>query len=286
VELLSILNSVDAIAWVNGRLVEPGAPVLAYDDHGLVGDGVFEAIKVVDRRPFALTRHLQRLAASAAPLDIDVDLDRVRQGIDAVLATDAASASPLWLRVTVTPGAAPMGTAGRGHVATIVAAVAPMAPWGPTADVAILPWARNDHGAIAGLKTISYAENVVGLRHAKARGADEGVFPNTSGRLCEGTGSNVYVAVEGRLVTPPLTSGCLAGVTRALLLEWVPELIEEGDVPIDALASADEACLTSTSRDVHPIGTVDGRPLAAAPGPLTRKVMDVFAERAAADADP
>jgi branched-chain amino acid aminotransferase len=277
---------VDAIAWVNGRLVEPGATALGYDDHALVGDGVFEAIKVVNRRPFALTRHLQRLVASAGPLEIDVDLQRVRQAVDEVLATDAASASPLWLRITVTPGSAPMGTAGRGSASTVVAAVAPMASWGPTANVVILPWARNERGATAGLKTISYAENVIGLRHAKAHRADEGVFANTAGMLCEGTGSNVYVAVEGGLVTPTLSSGCLAGVTRALLLEWVPELIEERDVPIDALASAEEAFLTSTSRDVHPIGSVDGRPLAAAPGPFTRKVMAAFAEGVAAGGDP
>jgi branched-chain amino acid aminotransferase len=276
---------VDAIAWVNGRLVEPGAPVLSYDDHAVVGDGVFEAIKVVDRRPFALARHLDRLVASAEPLEIEVDVERVREAVDAVLATDAASASPLWLRVTVTPGSAPMGTAGRGSVATIVAAIAPMAPWGPTSHVAVLPWVRNDRGATTGLKTISYAENVIGLRHAKARGADEGVFANTVGMLCEGTGSNVFVAVDGRLVTPPLASGCLAGVTRALLLEWVPDLAE-GDIPIDALTTADEAFLTSTSRDVHPIATVDARPLAGAPGPLTSKAMAVFAERARAATDP
>jgi branched-chain amino acid aminotransferase len=277
---------VDAIAWVNGQIVEPGAPILSYDDHAVVGDGVFEAVKVVDRRPFALTRHLDRLVASAEPLEIDVDLDRVREAVDAVLATDAASASPLWLRVTVTPGSAPMGTAGRGSVATIIAAVAPMAPWGPTSKVAVLPWVRNDRGATTGLKTISYAENVIGLRYAKAQGADEGVFANTAGMLCEGTGSNVFVAVGGRLVTPPLASGCLAGVTRALLLEWVPDHVVEDDVRVDALTTADETFLTSTSRDVHPIATVDGRPLARAPGPLTSKVMAVFAERAAADTDP
>jgi branched-chain amino acid aminotransferase len=284
-DVLSILNFVDAIAWVNGELVTPDIGALPYDDHGLVGDGAFEAIKVIGRRPFALARHLRRLVASATPLDIGVDLDRVHEAVAAVLATDAAAASPCWLRVTVTAGSAPMGSGGRGKVPSVVAAVAPMAVWGPAAAVVVLPWTRNERGPTAGLKTISYADNVIGLRYAHAHAADEGIFANTAGLLCEGTGSNVVVGAGGRLLTPTLASGCLAGVTRALLLEWLPDLVEE-DIPIEALRSADEAFLTSTSRDVHPIRTIDGRSLGATPGPLTTEARRVFATRAATHNDP
>ena len=136
---------------------------------------------------------------------------------------------------------------------------------------------------MAGLKTTSYAENVVMLAHAKARGASEALMANTAGRLCEGTGSNVFLGVNGRLVTPPLSSGCLAGITRALVLEWVGA--EEVDLPTSALAEADEVFLTSSTRDVMPVHAVDGRALPS-PGPLTARAAEVFAARAAADTDP
>ena len=273
------------VMWIDGRLVGPHEPVLRADDHALVGDGAFEAIKVIDARPFALTRHLARLAQSLDPLGIELDLDAVHAATAALMATPQARVSPSWLRITVTGGSAPMGTGSVGTRPTVIGAVAPMAPWGPTTDVVVAPWVRNERAASAGLKTISYADNVIAYRYAHRLHADEAVFANTRGELCEGTGTNVAIAYEGRMVTPTLASGCLPGVTRQLLLEWSPEL-EQFDVPIEALESAPEAILTSTSRDVHPIRRVGTTELRDAPGPLTRHLMDVWATNAARDIDP
>ena len=100
-----------------------------------------------------------------------------------------------------------------------------------------MPWPRNERGALAGLKTTSYAENVVALAHAAERGATEAVFANLPGHLCEGTGSNVFYVVDGELRTPTLASGCLAGITRALLLEWYGG--REVDEPVEVLADAE-----------------------------------------------
>jgi branched-chain amino acid aminotransferase len=272
------------VAWVDGRIVA-GEPAIRPDDRGLWGDGVFEALKVIDGVPFALRRHLDRLVASAGPIGLVFDVDAVRAAIDGVLPSAAGLPSPCWLRVTVTAGPARMAAGDRPTAPTIIAAVAPLAPWRPVTDVVVLPWRRNEHGALAGLKTISYLENGVGLRHARDRGAEEGIFANTAGNVCEGTGTNVFVVQEGRLVTPPLSAGCLAGVTRNLLLEWMPEIVE-GDLPIEVLSECEEAFVTSTSRDVHPIAAIEGRSLADAPGPLTQRAMAVFAERAAATPDP
>jgi branched-chain amino acid aminotransferase len=137
---------------------------------------------------------------------------------------------------------------------------------------------------LAGLKTVSYAENVVALRFARQRGAEEAIFGNVAGRLCEGTGTNVYIAVGGRMLTPPLTSGCLAGVTRELLLEL--GVVEEQDLPLAALAEADEAFLTSSTRDVQAIASVDASPLPAAPGPLTKAAADAFRDLQERNVDP
>jgi branched-chain amino acid aminotransferase len=264
--------------WVDGELIEPGRPVLRADDHGVtVGDGVFETMKVVGGRPFALRRHLDRLVASANGLGLTVDLDAVRAGIDAVLAHEPVARARL--RVTVTAGPSPYGSDRGNAAATVIVATAPLTDWPATADVVVVPWTRNERAATAGLKTTSYADNVVALRYAHERGAAEAIFANTRGELCEGTGSNVFVGIGGELVTPPLDSGCLSGITRELVIEWLGDVVER-PLPVDALASADEAFLASTTRDVQPIARVDGRELPAAPGPLTQRVIDAFAAHA------
>jgi branched-chain amino acid aminotransferase len=102
--------------------------------------------------------------------------------------------------------------------------------------------------------------------------------------LCEGTGSNVFVVIGGRLLTPPLTSGCLAGITRALVLQWTDA--EEAELPYSVLEEADEVFLTGTLRDVQAVSRVDLRELPGAPGPVTAKAMEIFAERMAADFEP
>jgi branched-chain amino acid aminotransferase len=157
--------------------------------------------------------------------------------------------------------------------------------WPATTDVLVVPWPRNEHSALAGLKTTSYGENVVALARAAESGAGEAIFGNLAGNLCEGTGSNVFCVVDGRLVTPPLSSGCLAGVTRALLLGAVPDAVE-ADLPLSALASADEAFLTSTTREVQPIRAVNGRTLSAVPGPRTLAAAAAFSALTAANLDP
>lgn len=270
-------------AWVNGVLLaDPEQPVIGISDHGLtVGDGVFEAVKVVDGVPFALRRHLDRLVVSAAGLGLpEPDLDAVRAGIDAVL----ADGLPLGrLRITLTAGPAPLGS-GRGSGApTLMVVAAPMEPAEASTAAAVVPWLRNEHSAIAGLKTTSYAENVVALAWARERGATEAIFANTAGHLCEGTGSNVFYVVDGEVRTPTLRSGCLAGVTRALVLQWCPWIVEV-DEPIGVLGRAEEVFLASTTRDVQPVRTLGDRAFVV-PGEQTRRVARTWAERSPDEKD-
>ena len=271
-------------AWVNGRLLDdPQSPALSVGDHCVtVGDGVFEAVKVVDGRPFALTRHLERMARSAAGLGLPaLPADDVRLGIAAVL--EGADLSLGKLRITYTGGPAPLGS-GRGDgPPTLVVVADTLNPPEPVTAVATVPWPRNERGALAGLKTTSYAENVVALAHAAERGATEAVFANLVGHLCEGTGSNVFYVVDGELRTPTLASGCLAGISRALLLEWYGG--REVDEPLEVCAAADEIFLVSTTRDVQAVTRWDARELAA-PGPVTAECRKVWEERAAQDVDP
>lgn len=273
--------------WLDGSVVEQDEARVSVFDHGLtVGDGVFETTKVVAGVPFALTRHLERLAASAAGLALDEPDDAaVRRAVAEALEANADRlGEPLRLRITLTGGTSPLGSERGAAGPTLVVALAPLTAWAPTAKAVVVPWVRNERSATAGLKTTSYADNVVSLAYARAAGGTEALFANTVGNLCEGTGSNVFVVLDGQAVTPPLTAGCLAGVTRALVLEWTDAV--ERDLPVDVLHEADEVFLTSSTRDVQGLHAVDDHDLAGAPGPVTREVTRVFAERSAADVDP
>jgi branched-chain amino acid aminotransferase len=253
-----------------------------------VGDGVFETLRVYGGVPFAWTRHFERLGASARGLGLAVpDEATLRAASDAVLAAnDLVEAR---LRITVTGGEAPLGSERGDAPPTVVVAASAFTPWQPTADVAIVRWPRNVRGAVAGLKTISYAENVRALAWAKERGAGEAIFANTRDELCEGTGANVFLVRDGVLRTPPPDAGCLLGVTRALLLDLATDAdipTEVGPVPIGDLAQAEEAFLSSTTREVHPIAHVDGVALPRVPGPVTQHLAGAFADLVARDVDP
>src|SRR6478752_1186606 len=254
-------------AWINGDLLpDATGPAVSVADHGLtVGDGVFEAIKVVNGLPFALDLHLARLHRSAAGLGLPgVDEELVRRGIASVL--DGEDLPLGRIRITVTGGPAPMGS-GRGDARpTVVVTADAMQPWPAATSVVTVPWPRNEKGALAGLKTTSYAENVVALAEAHRRGATEAVFANTQGHLCEGTGTNVFYVVDDELRTPSLASGCLAGVTRHLVLEWYGA--REVDEPIEEIDRASEVFLVSTTRDVQGVSRWDDTALTA-PGAVT-----------------
>jgi branched-chain amino acid aminotransferase len=269
--------------WLNGALLDDQATVSPLD-HGLTtGDGVFETIKIEDGRPFAVRRHVERLVRSAVGLGLPApELAQLEEGIAAVVAADPGIAFGR-LRITYTGGVSPLSSDRGTSGPTVLVATQEIKRPSPTSAIVTVPWVRNERSAVAGLKTTSYAENVRALAYAKERGGSEAIFANTVGNLCEGTGSNIFCVFDGRLVTPTLESGALAGVTRALVLEWFGGI--EHDVPLEQLYAAEEIFLTSTTRDVQGIRRVDTHELAA-PGTITAQVAKIFRERSAEDLNP
>jgi branched-chain amino acid aminotransferase len=275
---------VNGLVWIDGALADAVDATVSVFDHGLtVGDGVFEALKAVDGRPFAARRHLDRLRRSAEGLGLRVPFtdDDLRTAMAEVLASHDLPRARV--RITVTGGVAPLGSERGESTATVIVAAGHLKDVTPSTAVCTVPWPRNERGALAGIKTTSYAENVRALATARARGCSEAIFATTTGLLCEGTGSNVFAVLDGRLVTPPLSSGCLAGVTRDLLLE-VTDAVEE-DIPMAAFLAADEVLLTSTGRDVQAVHQVDDRTLPA-PGPHTAAAATAFQDLLATADDP
>jgi branched-chain amino acid aminotransferase len=276
--------------WVNGRL-RGDEPSLSALDHGLtVGDGAFETLKVVDGEPFAMTRHAQRLDRSLMGLGLPAaDHDRIADGVAAVL----GGGEPISfgrLRYTVTAGVGPLGsdrTATDSSGLTYVVTAGEQARPPKSGAVVVVPWTRNERSATAGLKTTSYADNVIVLAYAKQRGGSEAILGNTRGELCEGTGSNVFVVLDGTIVTPPADSGALEGITRALAIEWCREdglTVEERALPLEVLRTADEVFITSSTRDVLAVHAVDDREVPV--GAVTARAVKIFAERFAEDRDP
>lgn len=240
--------------WLNGRLLAPADAVLQVSDHGVtVGDGVFETIAVRDSRAIARTRHVQRLLWCAQQMRMHppaiADIDA---GIDAVLAACNYATRTLGrMRITWTSGDGPLGSARGAGPGSLVVWAEPASPWPATSRIAVCPWPRNERSAVAGVKSTSYAENVVALAWAKELGVDEAVFLDTRGYVSEGTGSNVLLALDGQLVTPALSTGCLAGIVRALVMQTS----DVGEVEVDeaALARCSGLALLSSTRDVHPV---------------------------------
>jgi branched-chain amino acid aminotransferase len=242
--------------------------------------GAFETLRVYRGTPFAWRRHIERLAAAARALGIAApESARLRRAVDDVLRADRLVDARVRITLIAGPDATP----------DVIIASGALPPRQPRARIVTAPWPRNDRAATAGVKSTSYAENVRAFADARSVGADECIFANTRGELCEATGSNVFVVERGALRTPPASSGCLLGVTRALVIELARSVgipVEEVALRLGALASADEAFLTSTTREVQPIGTIDGRSRGPAPGPVTLRLARLFSELVDHDPDP
>jgi branched-chain amino acid aminotransferase len=269
-----------------GSLVPVDEALVSVLDHGFtVADGVFETLKVAHGRPFALTRHLQRLARSAAALGLQApDEGVVRDAVGEVIFANAPIIGSLGrLRITYTAGEAPLGSDRGTASPTLVVAMAKSLAWPDATTCSTVPWVRNERSPITGVKSTSYAENVVALRYAHDVGASEAVMANTREELCEGTGTNVFVVIEGRVLTPPISSGCLAGITRELVIDWFGAV--EETVPYGALFAADEIFLTSSTRDVHPVIRIDERTWGE-PGPISSRLREEFIAKSAVNDDP
>lgn len=279
------------IVWFDGSLRPASSGLVDALDHGLtVGDGVFETCEIRHGQVFALTRHLQRLAASAAGLGIKTpDEEQVRAAVEQVRSEWVRTRSDDdlgRLRITWTDGPGPLGSERLQGPGTLIVAAAPTAAPSPV-RVRVVPWTRNERSAVVGLKTTSYGENAKALAYAVEHGDGEAIFGNNREELCEGTGTNVFIESDGVLYTPPLDSGCLAGITRALVLEWAADFgieVREQTMPLQALHEAEHAALTSSTRGLVPIVAVDGRELRA--GPATATMGPAFTQRSVEQIDP
>lgn len=269
--------------WINGEIVESAS--VSVLDHGFtVGDGVFETIKTISGQPFALTRHLQRLKASAEGMSLPVpDESIVTKAVSQLLSSTPYEVGRL--RITWTAGSGGAGSLRAADIRpTLVLSHDPASTWPAEAKVVTARWPRNENSPLMQLKTISYAENVLALAEAHQQDAEEAIFFNVAGNLSEGTGSNVLVRIMDKWVTPPLSAGVLAGVTRALAMQWLA--VEEADVSRQEFLDADEMVLASSTRDLQAVGSVNGRKIQGLQSSQVSALIKDFAFNAAREINP
>lgn len=283
------MSSHEPFIWINGSLLPNHGARVSVSDHGFtVGDGAFETMRSYDGKIFAVTRHWMRLTRSCEVLGIQPpNRDEFHDAMEKTLS--ASGLRDARVRFTVSSGEGPQGSGRGDSPPTMCCAVAPAPVYGGSERVITAPWTRNERGALSGVKSTSYAENVIALAHAKRLGAGEAIFANTRDELCEGTGTNVFLVRADTVHTPPLSSGCLAGITRGLVIELCHThgiTVSEEPLPLSALAQSQEAFLTSSTREVHAISHVDGSPLSKTVGPLSRRIAGLFRELVSNDTDP
>jgi branched-chain amino acid aminotransferase len=250
------------LASVDGAIGPAEQARIPVTDEGLTrGDGGFEVIRLYGGRPFALEEHLARLGNTCAGLRLAYDEDALRAEIVALL--EAAGSVAALLRVVLTRG-------GRR-----ILTVEPLPPRLATARVATVTYAPTR--VLDGLKTLSYAANMLAGRLARERGFDEALLVTPHGRVLEGPTWTFFWVAGGRLLTPPLEDRILASITRAYVLEECGG--EERVCTMDDVAGADEAFIASTVREVMPIAAVDDIQLPAAPGPVTSDAHERLAGR-------
>ena len=260
---------------VDGELRPADAPAVSALDPGLLGHGVYESIRTYDGRPFALDRHLERLAAGAAALDIDCPVAALARDVEEV-ARWRRGATETRIRIVLTAGGTRIVTADalpdrRRDRADGVTAV-------------FLPWRRDPAGPTAGVKATSTAASRVAQRLVSARGAATGIWLTPTGDVSEALTANVFAVIGDIVTTPPLTDGPLAGVTRGELLRFAGEAgipTAERSIPAGVLAAATEAFLSATSEPVVPLVRVGTGPIGdGAPGPVSRRLQELFEARA------
>jgi branched-chain amino acid aminotransferase len=251
-----------SLASINGAIGPAAEATIPVTDEGLLrGDGVFEVARLYGGRAFALDEHIARLGRSADGLRLPLDPEAVRTDIDALL--DAAGPVDALLRVVVT----------RGERRILI--VEPLPPRPASARVATVTYAPSR--VLDGLKTLSYAANMLAGRLAKERGFDEALFVTPHGRVLEGPTWTFFWVADGRLLTPPLEERILQSITRARLMEECE--VTEAPCTMDDVARAQEAFIASSVREVLPIAAVEDVELPAAPGPVTEAAAAALSRR-------
>lgn len=265
----------------NGRLLPVEQVRLSPGQAGLLtGWGLFTTIRIVEGVPFAFERHWQRLHRDAERTHCPFPFEEtaVQGQLEDLLAANHVREGAA--RVYMIYNTAGFWRSAEPFPAMdLILTTAALPSYREPARLALRGHGRHAASPLAGVKTTAWLNNVWNLFEAQQSGHDEVVLLNERGEVAECTAANIFCAREGRVLTPPLSSGCLEGVTRGILLEigakaGVP--VEEHTLRPEDLYSADEVFLSSTNRNLLAVGEIAGHHIAKAPGPIAKRLDEAF----------
>lgn len=276
--------------YIDGEFYEKDDAKVSVFDHGLLyGDGIFEGIRFYDGRVFRLTEHIDRLYDSARAILLKIPLSKadLTEGLLGTIRKNNLRDG--YIRLVVTRGEGNLGLSPehcpKPTIIIIAAAIKlyPKEMYENGLNVVTCATRRIPHGALSPMvKSLNYLNNVMAKIEATAAGAGEGLMLNEQGYVAECTGDNIFIVKNGRILTPPISSGALAGVTRGVIFELAEEAgipIAEPDMTRYDIFTADECFLTGTAAEVIPAIMLDRRPIGdGTPGPVTRRFMERFSE--------
>ncbi|PRP92156.1 D-alanine aminotransferase [Enhygromyxa salina] len=269
------------------RALDPeDATISVYDRGFLYGDSVYETLRTAGDRVIELDAHLDRLRRSAAGIafDLPFENEHIARALRETVA--AAKNEDSRIRVIVTRGVGPIALDTRvAEAPLLVIMVEPLVvPDAEAYERGISAIVVGREGSIRpGLKTGNYLGNILALRRAHERGADDAILCNAEGAVAEGATSNFFMVVAGSIHTPSLSTGLLAGITRGVVMRLLEQELGmptcERTVLVEELRAADELFLTSSVRGIMPVTTLDGRSVGdGSAGPVTRRALEVYSE--------
>jgi branched-chain amino acid aminotransferase len=285
----------ELLVYIDGKFYPKSEAKISVYDHGLLyGDGVFEGIRAYHGIVFHLKDHIDRLYRSAHPILLKIPMTK-SQLTEAVLKTlKRNNLTNAYIRLIVTRGIGDLGLDPRKcPKATVIIITEPMLQLNSPEALAngittIITWVKRNpvDTATHELKSLNYLNSILGKIEANNTGADEAICLNKTGYVCEGVGENIFIVRDDKIFTPPISSGALNGITRAVIIRLAKKLgieVIERNITPNELFTADEAFFTGTAAEVAPIREVNKRVIGAGKlGPVTKRIMQEF-EKATKD---
>jgi branched-chain amino acid aminotransferase len=279
----------ELLVYIDGEFYPKSEAKISVYDHGLLyGDGVFEGIRAYSGIVFKLKEHIDRLYRSAHAIMLEIPMTKSEM-IKAVLeALKKNNLKNAYIRLVVTRGVGDLGLDPRKCSKPTVSIITePMlhlhAPEVKERGITtVIVWVRRDpvDATTHEIKSLNYMNSILGKIEANISGADEAICLNRAGFVCEGVGENIFMVKEGKIFTPPISSGALDGITRTVIMRLAEKLgyeaIEKNITPNDLL-TADEAFFTGTAAEVTPIREINKRIIGNGKiGPVTKRILQEF----------
>jgi branched-chain amino acid aminotransferase len=279
----------ELLVYVDGKFSRKSEAKVSVYDHGLLyGDGVFEGIRAYNGIVFKLKEHIDRLYRSAHPIFLKIPLTKAEMSKAVVETLKKNNLTDAYIRLVVTRGVGDLGLDPRKcPKPTVIIITEPTlvlhSPEKLEKGIStVITWVRRNSvdAATHELKSLNYLNSILGKIEANNSGVDEAICLDKAGYVCEGVGENIFIVRDGKLLTPPLSSGALDGITRTFIINLAKKMgieVTERNITPNELFTADEAFFTGTAAEVAPIHDVNGRVIGAGKqGPVTKRIMQEF----------